>query len=291
MSMRIEQNYRKKIPILLNPNYRWDARLGWVGKEHLIGHPDSQDITLVLGDSFTDGLTVPSDKMWFSYLLEDSAAQRLIAYGGQGYGTLQEKLVIEDYIAKGIKPTRIILQLCSNDFINNYRPLEEKSLIQRAPAPRPYLENGKISVQFPRAYDFILYPLISVSRLAFRYNNRWDEYLAKQASSGAMHTIETDIQTKGFKSSLFRASIPVTQDLLQQIISSVSVPIILMLIDNNEPYSSAFKGIAKNLKIPLFIPSQVEPLPANSRLTDGAHLNELGNRIVGTTLNKMINSR
>jgi alkylation response protein AidB-like acyl-CoA dehydrogenase len=47
-----------------------------------------------------------------------NASLAVQVYGGHGYGTLQEYLVIDKYIDE-IKPDLILLQVCSNDFTNN----------------------------------------------------------------------------------------------------------------------------------------------------------------------------
>jgi hypothetical protein len=135
---RIDNRVRRGIPFFTNPRSLWDDRRGWVGREHVIG-PTSSNPILVLGDSFTEGLTVSSESMWFAYLQREHPETQLIAYGGLGYGTLQELIVLEDYLKGGMHPSLVVVQLCSNDIINNYYPLEVSSYAQRPPAPRPYV--------------------------------------------------------------------------------------------------------------------------------------------------------
>ena len=281
--LRVDQYFRKGIPLTLNPSYRWDDQLGWLGKEHVLGNSSANPI-LVLGDSFTDGLNVPSEKMWFASLASAFPDKKVIAYGGLGYGNLQELLVLKNYLAKGVSPSLIVLQLCSNDIINNYFPLEQHSYLQRAAAPRPYLEGDKIVTRLPRRSDWILFPLISISRLAYRYNNKWDETLANWAKDHKIDSVEFKVQSSGFKFPLFREAVTVTDRIIYQIKeTSKTSPLLFMLIDDIEPYTAAFKTIAQKHEIPLLIPSRISPIPDNGRLADGSHLNELGNKLIGDT--------
>jgi lysophospholipase L1-like esterase len=283
IGLRLEHWYRSNIPLSTNPRDRWDSTLGWLGKEHRIGAEDASPI-LVLGDSFTDGLGVASAEMWFSSLRERFPQTPIIAYGGMGYGTLQELMVLKNYKAAGVVPSKIILQLCSNDIINNYYLLERESYLQRAPGPRPYLENGDITIRFPRANGWILFPIISISHLAHHYSVQWDTKLALDAQNHKITTVEYVIQRQGFSYPPFRQAVATTSELLTQFKKEAGdIPVIFMLVDDNEPYSAALKGISRNLKVPLFIPQHNNLIPSTGRLADGVHLNEVGNKVLGQT--------
>ena len=47
----------------------------------------------------------------------------VFAYGAGGYGTLQEYLILDE-VVDHIRPTMLLWQFCSNDFINNDHALE-----------------------------------------------------------------------------------------------------------------------------------------------------------------------
>lgn len=281
-SVRLEHWFRKGTPLGINPSSQWDETLGWHGKEHILGTPSSSPI-LVLGDSFTDGLGVPADKMWFASLQAVFPERGVIAYGGLGYGTLQETMVLRDYLAKGLNPSLIVVQLCSNDIINNYLPLERESFLQRAPAPRPYLmSDNTIDVRLPRHYEWPIRTLISISRFAYKYNNRWDAKLANWANERKIDSIEFSISKEGFSNPVFSEALKVSNTLFSSLKEAAAGrKLVFMLVDHIEPYTAAIKGIAKRLGIPLLIPTHDYPIPQSEKLEDGAHLAEAGNATLG----------
>jgi lysophospholipase L1-like esterase len=282
-ALRIEHRIRKGTPLTLNPSARWDDTLGWTGKEHVFD-PISENPVLVIGDSFTDGLDVPSDQMWFAEIARRYADRGLIAYGGLGYGTLQQLMVLQRYHARGIKPALVILQLCSNDILNNSFELEKESLLQRAPGPRPYLEGDTIRVRFPRSNDWLLHPLVSISRFAYRTSTRWEASMAEQARAGKAPSVEFEIQKRGFSFEPFRRGARVTRTLLKRFKQeNGTTPLVFMLVDDIEPYSTVLKDAAQKLEIPLIIPPRVVPLGPTERLPDGTHLNAKGNQLLGRT--------
>jgi len=137
VALRIHHLIGKGTPLTLNPRDIWDNSLGhnslgWLGKEHRF-EPLSSSPILVIGDSFTEGLGIAQEDMWFAALAAQYADRGLIAYGGLGYGTLQQLRVLKRYKAQGITPSLVVLQLCSNDILNNHFDLERKSLLQRPP--------------------------------------------------------------------------------------------------------------------------------------------------------------
>ena len=282
---RIEYLIAKGIPLLQNPKDKWDPILGWQGREHVLGQ-EGEVQTLVIGDSFTDGLDVPKEKMWFSYLPR-STNTKLIAYGGIGYGTYQEIEVLKKYIKEG-QPKRIILQICSNDIINNYHDLEKDTLMQRPPAPRPFLENGNVVFRLP--FDNYFYNLASsYSRVALRYIKKSESRMAKDAMERKLNSVEFTIAEKGWEYKPFREAVIVTNDLVTTF-TKLAKPaeIIFLLIDDIEPYTTAIRKLSAKLKVPLIIPRRIQQFPANAMHQDGAHFNEYGNQLVGELTAKFI---
>lgn len=280
-SLRTEHYVAKGIPFFNNPRDRWHQTLGWSGTEHVVGEQYKKNL-LVIGDSFTEGLGIDSDKMWFASLRKKFPDNKIIAYGGLGYGTLQELIVLKEYLLKKTSPDFIVLQICSNDIINNYYELETNSYLQRAPAPRPYLIKDKIEVKFARKKDWLLYPIISFSRLAYRYNNKWDNRLAQLAQKEQIDTVENSIKKLGYNYQPFRDALQVTDNLFSEFkITLNGLKVIAVLVDDYEPYTSAFRDITRRHKIPLIIPFHDRVIPNSYRLSDGTHLNEDGNKLFG----------
>jgi hypothetical protein len=116
--------------------------------------------------------------------------------------------------------------------------------------------------------------------------------VAQRARSGEFHSVEFNIQREGFSFEPFREAIHVTQillDLFKQEMGSTSL--VLMLVDDIEPYSTALKDVSRKLDIPLVIPARAAPLSPSDRLPDGTHLNEKGNEHVGRAFIELASKR
>lgn len=285
--VRAERYFSRGTSIWTNPSSKWDRELGWLGKEHVIENKRNDHPILVLGDSFTEGMDLPSEEMWFSYLKEISKEQKIIAYGGRGYGTLQQLMMLKKYLSGGLKPSAIIIQLCTNDIINNSYELEKQSHIQRAPGPRPYLEDGKINIRFARNFDWALYPLVSISRVAAYYSMKWELKTAALANSRKINSIEFDIAKSGFALPAYRQAVSVTDALIGQIKETAGeTPLHFVLVDEVEPYVAALKTTLDKKKLQLIIAPQIQKFLDSDRLEDGTHLNKEGNKKLGESVVK-----
>ncbi len=283
--LRVVHLVRKGTPLLEHPGDQWDSNLGWKGQEKILqGAPGGPEV-LVLGDSFTDGMGVPPENMWYAGLWEAVPGSTVTAYAGPGYGTLQELLALKGYVSRGFSPQLIVVQLCTNDILNNYFELDRASLLQRAPAPRPYLENGEIMVKFPRNYGWFLEPLISYSRLAYRFETRWEEKTAERARKGELPTIEHEISRKGESLPAFREAASVTEVLIERMKEEAGgSPLILFLVNDVEPYTGTLARIASSRGVPFVNAVRFASIDRSGRLPDGAHYNEKGNKALGQAL-------
>ncbi|MCB0320234.1 MAG: SGNH/GDSL hydrolase family protein [Bdellovibrionales bacterium] len=291
-SLRVELLLRKGIPLSQNPRDLWDKDLGWTGREHLIAGSDTLNPVLIFGDSFTHGLSIPTDKMWFASLQTETSSNPIIAYGGLGYGTLQELLVLRKYLQLYPHPELIVLQLCSNDILNNYQPIEQETYLQRAPGPRPYLEGKEIHIRMARKYGSIIFPFISFSRFLYKYNTRWENLMANWAHEGKIDSIEFPIENSHGALPIFKDAVKVTQRLIRLFKKEAAgIPLVFMLVDDLPTYSKELIFISKKFNIPLVIPSRIQHIPENGRLEDGTHLNELGNQIVGKIVSEFIHEQ
>ena len=70
-----------------------------------------------------------------------------------------------------------------------------------------------------------------------------------------------------------------------------ATPVVLMLVDDSEPYTGALRDIAGRVGLPIVVPQRLSPVAATGKLEDGAHLNEEGNRIVGQTFVRVAQER
>jgi len=108
---------------------------------------------LVIGDSFTIDPYVGNDEMWFSIMAKKYTMAKkhtkyydVRAFGGGGYGTLQQYLLLKKkkYELRFYKPNILIMQFCSNDFSNNSLDIELSNFNLSQYMRRPYLINDEI---------------------------------------------------------------------------------------------------------------------------------------------------
>jgi hypothetical protein len=109
---------------------------------------------LFIGDSFTGDANMSDDDAYFAKVGELLDAE-VFAFGGGGYGSLQEKMILEKYV-NIIKPDVFVLQFCSNDVDNNDYLLEGKSIVRNQKNLRPYLDlsNNKMFYRLPKGHPY-----------------------------------------------------------------------------------------------------------------------------------------
>src|SRR5205085_1716107 len=91
--LRVRQRFNG-IPLLQSAGEYSDSEFGWKGTFVSGDISTQKPKILFVGDSFTDGLGVPPDAMYFRVAAKLLGIEAF-AYGGKGYGTLQELLVLE----------------------------------------------------------------------------------------------------------------------------------------------------------------------------------------------------
>jgi hypothetical protein len=289
VSLRIYHKFKRSIPFSESlMDYYYDKELGWKGKL-VSGDPLTKRVKIfVIGDSFTDGDSVRKENMYYNEIGKYFDAE-LFIYGGGGYGTLQEYIVVDKYF-DAIKPDLLILQTCHNDFINNLWELQSKSLLNDDLMIRPYLIDGIVKYIPPRHLGRIA--LLVDSRLLYFLNYRIERLLGKLAHRGLLKTIESDIQKQGMSFSSFKKSVVVTDTLIAKMKARIgNTPMVAFCIDDSQPYIEQFRLIFKKNNV-LFIggvPEAVRQAQSSGikvRLEDGGHLNENGNKICGDFLVK-----
>ena len=115
-----------------------------------------------------------------------------------------------------------------------------------------------------------------------RYRARWDLQLAEMASNKEIHSVEFDMQDKTVELPAYKSAVETTDKLLRRIKRKAQdIPVLLVLIDDFEPYKSDWKKLADKHAFPLFVPMRHVVIPSEAYLKDRAHYNQLGNQIVG----------
>jgi hypothetical protein len=109
---------------------------------------------LVIGDSFTKAVEVSDGETYYDLLAQARPDIEVFAYGGAGYGTIQEYLILDRFIDV-IDPDLIIWQFCPNDLLTSMVGLESESLENNNGMVRPYLIEGKIRHLYPSRFAIL----------------------------------------------------------------------------------------------------------------------------------------
>ena len=103
---------------------------------------------LVIGDSFTLAAQVSDGEAYYDRLKERHPEIALFVYGGSGYSSLQEYMVLDKHLEE-IDPDIILWQFYLNDIKENHLELESASGSENSLTKRPYYQNGNIVSHFP----------------------------------------------------------------------------------------------------------------------------------------------
>lgn len=262
-----------------------DPGLGWRGKKRFPEGVSTRPRVLVLGDSYTHGVSV-GDGAVYTRVLAERADAAVFAYAGNGYGTLQECLAFERYDDE-VRPDVVVLQVAVNDFVNNVFALEERSRVNSNYRARPYLEGGAVRLRVPSRFRYLSWA--RGSRLVSHVLYRLDVLLARLARGGVLSSVEDELAA-GREPELLERSRRVTGEILDRFQKRVGRRFWVALpADAREPFSASFRQLFAERGIPFLeeVPRAVELAEARGlrlRLPDGAHWNDAGHRIVGDAL-------
>lgn len=279
-----------KVPFFaLTTSGAQDALLGWKGQETWGDTRSGKIKVFFVGDSFTYRDKDLKGRMYYDVVGQNIDIEPFV-YGGGGYSTLQEYLAIDKYIDE-IKPDLVVLQVCSNDFINNSWELERRSYMHNNYTVRPYYEGGKIKYRFPRGPVFLRQYLIPYSRLAYFFAVKIDRKLADLAGKGRLKTIENYIETGDTELKEFKRSADTTEELIGVIRKRCGkTPIIAFSTFDDEPYSGRFKLIFRRLDIDFLtdIPKLAWDAERRGKVRNNDHWSEKGHAACGTYLAEYI---
>lgn len=254
----------------------------------MYGNPQAKDKkkVLFLGDSFTQAMHVSDDKTYYG-LLRDGLDIEVFALGVEGYGTLQEYMVLDKYLDE-IKPDAVVIQFCPNDIINNHPELERQSSLNKMGLRRPYLVDGEIVYETAASFPWIREFAASYSRFLYTIIKKIDLLNARPDTS-----IERRIREEGMDNPLFRESFDVAGQVLKKVKERVpaTTEVYAFSSDWGRPYHPEFKRIAEENGIH-FIDgngralSIAEKKGVTTRAADTAHWNNQGHQIVANTLKR-----
>jgi hypothetical protein len=196
-------------------------------------------------------------------------------------------MILDKYIDL-IKPDILILQLCTNDFIDNDFQLGQKSYYNNNGRRRPYMdEYGHISYLNPKHSCFFFIPdgLLAKSRLSSFVFDKFNRLLLyphkKQGDS-----IESELSRVGPGHEGFRRAAKITKMIMDMIKKrAAGTQIITFSVDDGQPMWGEFQELVEqehfnNIDgIPQALRSYEEK-GYTIRAADKGHWNELGHRIV-----------
>lgn len=259
----------------------------------LYGNPGEENRIKVmfLGDSFTHALEVSCEKTFFG-ILKERFPLEVFALGVGGYGSLQEYMILDEYI-DAVRPDIVILQMHTNDFINNHYELELESKRNNNGLRRPYLaEDGHIRYAIPKKHASLRDMVNKRSRFIYFVMRRLDMLHAREGS------IEDGIREKGMSIPAYRESVVITEKLLSMIKSRIpaGTDLYVFCADGDQPSLQELKRILGNNDI-TFIGgiaeaiSEAERHGVTVRAADGAHWNEEGHRIAAGVLERYFSDK
>jgi hypothetical protein len=241
---------------------------------------------LFLGDSFTQAIEVSDDKTYYA-LLADSLDIEAFAYGCRGFSTLQELMFLRKYLPV-IQPDVVVLQFCSNDFINNHYELERHSQLNNNRRRRPYLQpDGSVKFEVPAriGWDWLAAHSMFYDMLFTKTERYLNQAMPADASS------EFFIEHEGAGYPPFSESIARTGQLLSNFKDSLppSTQLLVFSVDNYQPFFETIGGICYENDIPFvgYIPQRLDSLDLAGQhhfALDGAHWNELGHAVAAEVL-------
>jgi lysophospholipase L1-like esterase len=229
-----------------------DPELGWRGVA-VMGDPSSpRPKILVVGDSFTtpDPHFVKAPDMYYSVLGHLLDAE-IFAYGSGGYGTLQELMIIDRYLPR-VRPDLIVLQVHSNDFINNSWELERTSYFNNNLMKRPYLLDGAVDYKFPTHFSGVCFFMATHSRLAYEVTIGVHRLGAFATQAGYLRSVEKQIWQDGLAYPPFRRAVDITDELIARITRRAApTPVVVFYAewDDGGPFYASWRAILRRREV------------------------------------------
>ena len=281
----LNNNIKIKINGLTKQNQKYEINYSTSKVKGFREYDEKQEYKkniLVIGDSYTAGPFASNNRMYYSHIKEELEKKghffNWYVAGGGGYGTLQQYLLIKKYFDE-INPTIIIHQFCENDFENNSIQIEKNSILYSQYYFRPYLINDKIVYDNSfkgKLYKFFyhnsyLYKRIDKILTNHRYRNN-NGYFDKKAYNNNFEN------SKKITSSIFK--------LIKNLVGNkVVYASINCSAKDKQKFNSWIKILNEkkiiNLSNSNLIIENISKKGEDIYYSDGAHLNENGNKIFG----------
>jgi len=241
----------------------------------------------VIGDSFTEMAYVSNGEEWYSKLANELRNAQLFVYGGAGYGSLQEYMVLDDYI-DAINPDGVLWQFCDNDYDNNLYELDVLSYPYNNHGVRPYLEGGRIVYKLPLPYSALRTYSFVGDRLLMLYDGaKYREAtrdLARYRRGRSQLTEEQRLQKTRLEAQAFDVTLAI-----MRMVSARSGGRPVYMFNAGDKLSERENAICSATGI-ICLPGISEYVAAHegngvvTRITNDGHWNMMGNQLAGEKL-------
>ena len=248
--------------------------------------PDRARRLLVIGDSYTAAQQVSNDKTYYAQLRERMGDHwSLFAYGMDGYGPLQESLVLEKFVPQ-VKPDLILWEWCINDFCNSSPYMDRRTVVNFNTLPRPFLEDGRIRMISPGGPAWLL-----------AHSAAW-RFISPRVAKCFLPKKPAAVDALDLSADWFKDAIRRTDETLARSRAKLGeVPIVAFSIDTPPEAESIFAALAEKHRIQ-FLPGLMTSVHSQMQtgavlyadLKIGGHWNERGHAVVADFLYAALNA-
>jgi hypothetical protein len=242
---------------------------------------------LFIGDSYTFAKDVAQEKTFYTLIARELDVE-VFAYGGDGFGTLQEYYILDEWLDR-IQPDAVILQFCMNDFFDNSLELNYSSWMSNCRYRKPYLmPDGEIQYvnagNLPWLRDFTMDYSKALYSILIRVNNLVETPIDKSGSA------EAAIEREGASNAAFQRSVTITEEVLNRIKRRCGqVPVVAFTSDTPGLYFETWRDLADRTGILFCNEVTTDIAEAESkgeclRAEDRAHWNAAANEYCAKAL-------
>jgi hypothetical protein len=244
---------------------------------------------LVIGDSFTQAVEASDDKTYYA-IVRDLLGVEVFAYGGGGYGTLQELMILDSHL-DAIRPDIILWQFSTNDLVNNSPELEMAIPSKNNGMTRPYWVGDRVQYILPsRGTTAIRRFSLNYCRVCYRILHRLDRLRAASDS----RTADTQTSTGEPLHRAFLDAVRTTDVLVGKMRDRAgAIPIVAFIVSTGHPddpeYERALIEIAHRHGVIVLddVTSAVAAARESGAVVtadDQVHWNEAGHQIAGRVI-------
>ena len=238
---------------------------------------------LVVGDSYTQAVEANNGNTYADHLAHGTDTE-LFCYGQAGYGTTQQYLFIQEHIDE-INPDLLVLQVCGNDFIDNYAPLELVSNY-KVGEKRPYMDlDGNITHHRPiptwQRYN-------DKSEFLKLLRKKVQTTMSKKVVSAQKHINDKGQDYQPYKKSIGITSLGLKK--IKAIADKKNVPMVVIIAGYIQPYVKDMKAICDQQNIICLtqpakeLRKQENQLKQPVRCADKYHWTELGHKVIAENM-------